>query len=164
MTQRQPLPTAVAQFRRRLLCGLIPLCLFVAGYCVTAGLASGGWRTNRDGEPSYSAPVHRSREFYTGLRWSVTVVGGIMAVTSYCWGHPRVCAVFGAVAALFNPILTIHLPKGTWEVIDLLAFWVFLVGPGYLWPSDADGFRPLASTEAPKAEPGAAPDRGGAGA
>jgi hypothetical protein len=161
MAENQPLRMAVVQFRRRLLYGLIPLCLFVAGYCITAGLASGGWHTNREGEPSYTAPVRHSRDFYTGLRWSVMVVGGIMGVTSYCWGHPKVCAVFGTVAALFNPILAIHLSKGMWEFIDLLTFWVFLGGPGYLWPSDADVSAPAADQEVPKAEPGAAAEGGG---
>jgi hypothetical protein len=121
------------QSREWILFGLIPLCLFVAGYCFIADITSGGSRLNFHGEPSYSAPVHYSSEFYRGLRWSVMLVGGIMAITSYCWKHRRLSLVFGFVAALFNPIIPIHLPKETWEVIDLLVFWVFLVAPGYLW-------------------------------
>src|SRR5262245_47831179 len=101
MEERQPLPRAVVQFRKRMLYGLTPLCLFVAGYCLMA-----------------SARVRHSHEFYTGLRWSVMAIGGIMAVTSYCWRHPKVCAVFVAVAMLFNPILEVHLSKGLWQAID----------------------------------------------
>jgi len=62
------------------------------------------------------------------------IVGGIMAITSYYWKHRRLSLVFGCVAVLFNPIITIHLSKQAWEVIDILVFWVFFVGPGYLWP------------------------------
>ena len=55
------------QSRKWLLAGLIPLCLFVAGYCAVAGLASGGWHLDWvNGEPSYSAPGHYSSEFYKG--------------------------------------------------------------------------------------------------
>ena len=122
------------QSRKRMLFGLIPLCLFVAGYCLIAGLASGAWHQNREGEPSYSTPVHHSAEFYKGLRWSVMIVGGVVGIASYCWKRRRLSVVFGSVAVLFNPIIPIHLPKQTWEVIDLLVFWVFLIGPGYLWP------------------------------
>ncbi len=133
MEEKEPLPDSVLQRRRALhFFGLMPLCLFVAGYCMCAGSASGGWRTDREGESYYSPPVHYTSEFYTGLRWSVMVVGGGMATTSFCWKHPRVGAVFSLVAILFNPIIPIHLSKGTWEIMDLLAFWVFFVGSGYL--------------------------------
>src|ERR1700688_1283852 len=69
MDKKQSLAESVARYRRITLVCMIPLCLFVACYCIAAGWASGGWRTNRDGEPPYTAPVHHSREFYTGLRW-----------------------------------------------------------------------------------------------
>ncbi len=137
MEDKKPLSKSVVQFRRSLLIGLIPISLFVAGYCMTAGLAS-GWHSNREGESSYTAPLHHSREFSTGLRWSVMIVGGIMAITGYCWKHQRVSVAFGLVAVLFNTIVPVHMPKQAWEVVDLLFFWVFLVGPGYLWPEAAD--------------------------
>jgi hypothetical protein len=138
MGGRQTLTATSIRLRRALLCGLIPLCLFVAGYCIVAGLASGGWHANRDGEPSYSSPVHHAQEFYTALRWSVTIVGAVMAITAYLWKHRRVSAVFSISAVLFNPIVPVHVQKGTWEFFDLLAFWVFLIGPGYLWPDSAN--------------------------
>lgn len=129
------LSLAAYQFRRQVLYVLIPLCLLVAGYCFAAGSASGGWRQNREGEPTYSKPVHYSREFYNGLRWTVMIAGGVMAVASYSWGYPKACAVFGVTAAVFNPILAIHMPKPAWQIVDMLAFWVFFAGPGFLWPT-----------------------------
>ena len=130
------------QSRKWMLAGLIPLCLFVAGYCANAGLASGGWHLDWvNGEPSYSAPRHYSFEFYRGLRWSVMLVGGIMTITSYCWKHRKVSLAFGVAAALFNPIIPIHLSKEIWELIDNLVLWVFLVGPAYLWPKPDQSLR-----------------------
>jgi hypothetical protein len=138
MEDRKPLSKMVVRFRRRLLIGMIPLCLFVAGYCMIAGMASGGSHSNREGEISYSAPVQHSREFYTGLRWSVMIVGAIMAITSYCWKHQMASGVFGLVAVLFNPIIAIQIPKEAWQSIDILVFLIFFVGPGYLWPKAVD--------------------------
>ncbi len=66
------------------------------------------------------------------------IVGGIVAVAGYCWQHRRVSLVFGLVAVLFNPIIAIYMSKDSWQVIDILTFWVFFIGPGYLWPSDND--------------------------
>ncbi|MEN9575718.1 MAG: hypothetical protein RL514_3573 [Verrucomicrobiota bacterium] len=66
------------------------------------------------------------------------LVGGVMAITSYCWKHRLLSLVFGSVAVLFNPLLAIHLPKQTWELIDMLVFWVFFIGPGYLWPKSGE--------------------------
>ena len=57
-----------------------------------------------------------------------------MAITSYCRKDRMVSLAFGFVAALFNPIIPIHLHKAIWEAIDTLVGWVFLLGAGYLWP------------------------------
>src|SRR5262245_26300208 len=109
-----------------ILFGLIPLCFI-------AGIASGGWYVSwSDNEAGYVKPVHYSFEFYKGLRWSVMLVGGIMAMISYCWKHRKLSLLFGFVAVLFNPVIPIHLPKDAWEAIDTVAGWVFLVGPAYL--------------------------------
>ena len=70
------------------------------------------------------------------------IVGGIMSITGYYWKHRRVSVAFGLVALLFNPIVPVHMPKQAWEVVDLVVFWVFLVGSGYLWPKDADEHPP----------------------
>ena len=126
------------QFRKRLLIALIPLCLFVAGYSFIASQASGGWHTNEDGEPSYTSPVRHSREFYDGLRWSVFVIGGIMAIVSYCWDHPRFGTLFAAFAVLFNPLLRLHMQKESWEVFDILCFWLFFLVPLHLWEKTAE--------------------------
>ena len=119
---------------RRLLWVLIPFCVAVAGYCFDASQASGGWYRNRDGEPSYSSPERHSREFYVGLRWSVTVLGGIMGSLALWCRRWIVATVFLATAALFNPFIAVQMRRGAWESFDLAGFWIFLIGPGYLWP------------------------------
>jgi len=71
---------AVVQSRKRWLIALIPFCLFVAAYCLIAVVSSGGWHLN-SGE--IDTPVEHSEWFYIGLRWCVTLVGAMMAYTSY---------------------------------------------------------------------------------
>jgi hypothetical protein len=136
MDGKQSLSKATIELRKRLTIAMIPLSLFVAGYCLVAAQASGGSRPTREGEFSYSAPVHHSREFYTGLRWSVMTVGGLIAIIAYIWNRRSVTWVFGSVAVLFNPFVVLPLSKEVWELIDMLAFWVFLPGAACLWPSE----------------------------
>ena len=71
---------AVTLSRKRLLLVLLPFCLFVAGYSVTAAVSSGGWYLNDDSGLPFR-PVQHFGGFYSGLRWSVTIVGAIMAFT-----------------------------------------------------------------------------------
>jgi hypothetical protein len=112
----------------------IPACFFVAIYCLIAGMAGGGSHTNRDGEVSYSAPTQHSREFYQGLRWSVTVCGSLVA-TAMLARNRRWGVLYVVLAMLFNPIAPIHLSKTTWESIDMLAFLAFLIASGVAWPA-----------------------------
>jgi len=123
------------QTRKLILYVLIPLSVLVALYCCVASLSSGSSYVDRNGEPHYIPPVHHSSEFYQGLRWSVMLSGTIMALMSYNCKYPKLALVFGFAAALFNPILPIHMPKHWWEFIDGLVFLLFLIGPGYLWPN-----------------------------
>lgn len=62
-----------------------------------------------------------------------------MTVTSFFWRHRRVTTAFGVAAALFNPVVPVHMNRNIWELFDLLAFWVFLIGPCYLWPKNVSG-------------------------
>src|SRR5262249_24078607 len=102
-------------------------------------MAPGGSHINPwTGDASYSEPTHYSPEFYTGLRWSVIIVGGVMAVTSYCWNYRIHSIVFGSTCILFNPIIPIHMSKEWWAFFDMVAFWIFVTGPGFLWPKPSD--------------------------
>jgi hypothetical protein len=107
--------------------------LFVAGYLCIAGMAPGGWHLTEDGEPTYRTPVKHSREFYRGLRYSVTIVGAGLAGYSIYKSHRVLIAVFTFIVVLFNPVAAIHLAKDTWCFIDLVCMWVFFIGPGLLF-------------------------------
>jgi hypothetical protein len=113
---------------------LVPLCLLVAGYCYTAAMASGGMHLNREGEPSYTRPHHYSGDFYEGLRWSVMSVGVLMAITARKFKERGASVLFWAVAALFNPIVPIHMDRAIWQIIDALAGLIFLSAPTVVWP------------------------------
>jgi len=124
---------AIVQSRKRLLLVLLPFCLFVAGYSITAAVSSGGWYLNDDTGLSFT-PVQHSYGFYSGLRWSVTIVGAIMALICHCWKFHKLCVVFAIIVVIFNPIIVIDMLKGTWEFANVLAFWMFLTAPANLWP------------------------------
>ncbi len=126
--------TESIRLKRRFLIGFTPICLVVAGYCMLAGLAAGGWRRNREGEPSYSPPTHYSWQFYESLRWSVFAIGITGAIAAFAWGHRRVGTAFALCALLFNPLVRVHLDKDVWQAIDVIAFWVLMSCPFYVWP------------------------------
>jgi hypothetical protein len=92
-------------------------------------MAIGGSHRNFNGE-SYSAPFIIPPSSTAGC-WSVMLVPGIMAITSYCWKHRR--SVWLSAGRANSPFIPIPV-KETWALIDMLVFWVFLIGPGYLWP------------------------------
>lgn len=115
---------------------LAPLCLFVAGYCWTAASAGGGWHQPRDDEPYYIRPSHYSAEFYEGLRWAVMIAGVIMAIIARKSNKRGASVLYWAVAALFNPLVPIHLDKKLWQLIDALAGWIFLGAPTVAWPEN----------------------------
>lgn len=124
--------TLVIQSRKRWLVALIPFCLFVAGCCLTAAMASGGWYLD---DQSTHTPVQLSEWFHIGLRCCVTLVGAIMAYTSYYWKFRALSGVFVFIVFLFNPIIAIPMAKGAWEFVNILAFMMFLTAPACLWPN-----------------------------
>lgn len=134
------LAVAALRRRRRFLIALYPIFLFVAGYCGVAALARDGARIvdPASGDSYLREAIQHSKEFYLGLRWAVLLVGAALSILSVRWGHPRVAAVFGVAAALFNPVLPIHLSKAAWQAIDGATAFAFLSFPGYLWPSDTE--------------------------
>lgn len=57
--------------------------------------------------------------YFTILRWVVCPVGAYSAVEA--WQKHRMGVVWLCVvlALLFNPLLPVHLDRGTWEVVDI---------------------------------------------
>ncbi len=74
--------------------------------------------------------------YYQILRWVVCGVAIYIAYMSYRWGKVWATWVFGFLAALFNPIVPVHLTKEIWQPIDTISamwFWsstLFLKEPG----------------------------------
>jgi len=57
--------------------------------------------------------------YYIALRWvtcAVAVYTVIVAAQAELWGW---VVAFGAVALLFNPLVPVHLDRGTWSPIDI---------------------------------------------
>ena len=73
-------------------------------------------------------------EYYEVLRVVVTIAAVWIACKHFYWN--RICGgwlkkpthmifVFAIIAILFNPIIPVHLSKGLWVVIDLVAAFIF---------------------------------------
>ena len=74
------------------------------------------------------AIMHLPYGYYQILRWAVCAVGIYVAYMAYRWGKVWATWVFGFVAALFNPIIPVHLTKEIWQPIDGFAAVLFLAG------------------------------------
>ena len=67
------------------------------------------------------ALVRHPYGYYTLLRWvtsGVSVYCLILAIPSKRTGWS---VTFGSMALLFNPVIPVHLDRGTWSLIDLAA-------------------------------------------
>lgn len=64
--------------------------------------------------------------YYQFLRWAVCGVAVFIAVKSYTWKQTWATCLFGATAAMFNPILPIDLTRETWQPIDLVSAFLFI--------------------------------------
>jgi len=62
------------------------------------------------------------------LRWVVCAVGIYVAYIAYRWDKVWATWVFGLLAALFNPIIPVHLTKEIWQSIDGFSAILFLAG------------------------------------
>ena len=60
-------------------------------------------------------------DYYDLLRWVVTPVAAFTAFQLYVGGKRGLAWLLAAVALVFNPLLPIHLGRGTWAPIDLAA-------------------------------------------
>ena len=57
--------------------------------------------------------------YYTLLRLVVCGAGAYTAFVMYQWQKPGLAWLFGFVAVLFNPVVTVHLSRSLWCPIDL---------------------------------------------
>lgn len=66
--------------------------------------------------------------YYTLLRIVVCGTAVFSAFLGYATNRIWAIWPFGAIALLFNPLISVHLKKDTWQAIDLLTAIVFVVG------------------------------------
>jgi len=65
--------------------------------------------------------------YYQVLRFVVCGVSIYVAVIAYDWQKIWVTWLFGFVAVLFNPLISIHLPRELWQPIDVICALLFVV-------------------------------------
>lgn len=58
--------------------------------------------------------------YYTFLRIVVSIAAGIIALNSYEDEDSDLWFFYAGVAALFNPIIPVYLPKELWIVLDVI--------------------------------------------
>ena len=66
-------------------------------------------------------------DYYTFLRFVVCGVSAYGAFISNEFGKDVWTWIFGIIAILFNPLIPIHLNKGTWAIIDIIVAIIFLI-------------------------------------
>ncbi len=64
--------------------------------------------------------------YYTLLRFVICGVGGYTAFAVYKRHQPPLAWLLGLVAALFNPIVPMYLPRGVWQVLDVACAGLFV--------------------------------------
>jgi hypothetical protein len=57
--------------------------------------------------------------YYTLLRLVVCGAGAYTAFLMYEWRRTGLAWLFGFIAVVFNPVVTVHLSRDLWQVIDL---------------------------------------------
>jgi len=65
--------------------------------------------------------------YYMLLRWVTCAAAIYVAYKAYVWGTAWAAWAFGFVAALFNPLLPIHLDRELWRPIDVTAAAAFVL-------------------------------------
>jgi hypothetical protein len=64
--------------------------------------------------------------YYTLLRLVVCGAGAYTAFVMYQWRKPGLAWLFGLIAVLFNPVVTVHLSRQLWQIIDLICAVLFV--------------------------------------
>jgi hypothetical protein len=67
-------------------------------------------------------------DYYRLLRWVVCAAAVFVAYKSWTYRQAWGTWAFGCAAVLFNPLVPFHIKRDTWQVIDLLAAAIFVVG------------------------------------
>jgi hypothetical protein len=81
-----------------------------------------------------SAAVQRHPySFYTLLRWICCPVFAYSAFAAYEGKYVVWVWVFGVLAALYNPILRVHLDRTTWTGVNWLTVGVIAVATVLFW-------------------------------
>ena len=70
--------------------------------------------------------------YYILLRWAVTAIAIILIFQLLELNNTSWILIFGTIAFIFNPIIPVHLDKGTWVIIDLISALVFFSSYNYL--------------------------------
>ena len=66
--------------------------------------------------------------YYQFTRWVVCVAAVFVAWKGWTFKQTWALWAFGIAAVLFNPLVPFHIKRDTWQVIDLLAAAMFVVG------------------------------------
>ena len=66
--------------------------------------------------------------YYTFLRFVVCCTAAYVAYISFISDRIWGVWLFGGMAALFNPIIKIYLGKELWQVVDVIAIGLYIVG------------------------------------
>ena len=69
--------------------------------------------------------------YYSVLRWVTCVVGLYLAAVSGEGKKQYWVWTFGAIAILFNPLISVHFDKASWRVIDVMTGVVYLASIMY---------------------------------
>lgn len=73
-----------------------------------------------------SATGRHAYDFYTLLRWVVCATGIWVVVEARICRQNWAVTTFAALALLFNPIMPVHLSRGVWQPIDVVAALLFV--------------------------------------
>jgi|GEM_PF-291264 len=66
--------------------------------------------------------------YYQVMRWIGCAAAVFTAYQGYATKHLWAACAFAFAAVLFNPIVPIHLARGTWQALDPAGALLFLVG------------------------------------
>ena len=65
--------------------------------------------------------------YFQILRWVVTIVALYNAYSAYNTKNNKWVLIYGAIAALFNPIAPIYFAKETWQILDLVTSGILFI-------------------------------------